>query len=64
MRFKGKQPRKNYFGVLPPEIALKILVRLDPNDLFQIAKVNQRLKELCDTNSLWKKKFIEAGLKG
>ncbi len=64
IKFKSKKPRKNYLDVLPPEIALKILVKLSPSDLLQIATVNQRFMKLCDAKTLWKKKFNEAGLQG
>ena len=56
--------KKNHFGILPPEIALKVLTNLSPTDILQVGCVNKKFEQLCQVSSLWKKKFKEAGIKG
>lgn len=49
----------NLFSLLPPEITTHITSFLPRKSLLCLSSVNHQWNELCDSQSIWKKRFID-----
>jgi F-box/WD-40 domain protein 7 len=60
------EPRfqRDFISLLPPELALHVLSKLEPKDLVSATQTCRTWRQLADDNTIWRQKCREENVKG
>jgi F-box/WD-40 domain protein 7 len=64
--FLAIEPRfqRDFISLLPPELALHVLSKLEPKDLVSATQTCRTWRQLADDNTIWRQKCREENVKG